>query len=180
MIKKIITILSAAAMLAGCALPGEQKNEREDDYFLNTTAAPVSAPEQTAVNYRWAMRPTLSCDNIITPDGSLFDPDRIASKAYMYASIITIDGKYGFIDFNGQMIVYPEYESYKILPSGEIGQVVARRSAAILVGPRDAPLVRHASPPGTASGPGQHFLHGQSGRKNEGMAGHRMGMRGHQ
>ncbi len=120
-----LRLAAAAAVsciaLSGCTLPGEKaRDEQEDDYFDNTVATTTAPVQEEVINYRWALKPSVDCDNIITPDCSLFDENNIKSKAYLYTSIIIDDGKLGFIDLNGNMVVYPEYDNYYIMPTGEV------------------------------------------------------------
>ncbi len=111
---KLLAFAAAFSLaLSGCTLPGEKAQAGgEDDYFDNTTVITEAAAQEEAVNYKWVLKPSLSCDNIITPDLSVFDPANIKRKAYLYTSIIIQDGLFGFVDLNGNMAVYPEYQNY--------------------------------------------------------------------
>ena len=107
--KTLKTLALAAAsclILGGCTLPGEQAtgSGKDIDYEETLYSAPVQQKEEV-INYRWALKPSVTCDNIITPDCSLFDMSNIKYKAYLYTSIISEDGKFGFIDLNGNMVV---------------------------------------------------------------------------
>lgn len=117
----MLSVAAACVMLSGCTLPGENaKQSSEDDNVYYTTVPNEAIAVNEVVNYSWALKPSFDCDNIITPDGSLFDPNNIKSKAYMYVSIVCQEGKFGFVDLNGSMVVYPEYSNYHILPTGEM------------------------------------------------------------
>ena len=122
--KTLKTLALAAAsclILGGCTLPGEQAtgSGKDIDYEETLYSAPVQQKEEV-INYRWALKPSVTCDNIITPDCSLFDMSNIKYKAYLYTSIISEDGKFGFIDLNGNMVVYPEFQNYYMMPTGQI------------------------------------------------------------
>ena len=84
--KTLKTLALAAAsclILGGCTLPGEQAtgSGKDIDYEETLYSAPVQQKEEV-INYRWALKPSVTCDNIITPDCSLFDMSNIKYKAY--------------------------------------------------------------------------------------------------
>lgn len=120
-LKLLAPAAAAAFMLAGCTLPGEQATGSGEDIDYEEPIYTESVQQrEEVVNYKWALKPSVTCDNIITPDCSLFDMSNIKYKAYLYTSIISEDGKFGFIDLNGNMVVYPEYDNYYIMPTGQI------------------------------------------------------------
>ena len=112
-LKLLAPAAAACLLLAGCTLPGEQATGSGEDIDYDETVytAPIQQKEEV-VNYKWALKPSVTCDNIITPDCSLFDMSNIKYKAYLYTSIINVNGLFGFIDLNGNMVVYPEYQNY--------------------------------------------------------------------
>lgn len=119
--KLLAPAAAAVVMMSGCTLPGEQATgSGEDiDYQETVYTEPIQQKEDV-INYKWALKPSVSCDNIITPDCSLFDMSNIKYKAYLYTSIISIDGKFGLIDLNGNMVVYPDFDNYYMMPTGQI------------------------------------------------------------
>lgn len=120
-LKLLAPAAAACLLLAGCTLPGEQATGSGEDIDYDETVytAPIQQKEEV-VNYKWALKPSVTCDNIITPDCSLFDMSNIKYKAYLYTSIINVNGLFGFIDLNGNMVVYPEYQNYYMMPTGQI------------------------------------------------------------
>ena len=122
---KLLKLLAPAAavciILSGCTLPGEQATGSGEDIDYDETVYTANVQQkEEVVNYRWALKPSVTCDNIITPDCSLFDMSNIKYKAYLYTSIISDDGKFGFIDLNGNMVVYPEFQNYYMMPNGQV------------------------------------------------------------
>lgn len=116
--KFLIGALCAAMCVsfAGCTLPGENADDPDDftpDYSLDD----VSQVEKV-VNYEWLIEPMFTFDNVIVPDASLFYKDSLASIAYVDSSIYSENGKYGFIDYKGNTIVFPDYDDYYILDNG--------------------------------------------------------------
>ena len=121
-ISKLLAPAAAACLLlAGCTLPGEQaQGSGKDEYVEETTASTVVQQKEEVINYRWALKPSVTCDNIITPDRSMFDASDLKYKAFLYTSVICEDGKFGFIDLNGNMVVYPEFQNYYMMPDGQV------------------------------------------------------------
>ncbi|MDE6150069.1 MAG: WG repeat-containing protein, partial [Ruminococcus sp.] len=108
--------------LTGCSIPGlTQDVDDEDDYLFTKPAT----SEQTEINtknieYKWLINPQIRASNIISFDGSQIDPDLKKNESYKKYSIIYNDGKYGFIDYNGQKVVSPSYEHFYLCPCGEM------------------------------------------------------------
>ena len=113
-----LTAVVAGAMLTGCAMPWEKG--ADDDvapggYFY--TADSNSEQKQA---YRWLIEPTINADNIISFDGSQVDPNNEKNTAYANYSVIRQNGKYGIIDYSGNMVVPAEYDDYYTCWCGEV------------------------------------------------------------
>ena len=67
-----------------------------------------------STSYEWVIQPTISAENIIAPDGAQVNTEGVINNAYMRVAIIKRDGMYGFIDYNGTIMVKPEYSDYYI------------------------------------------------------------------
>lgn len=119
--KKIICSAVSAALcvsiLAGCSLPG-MGNDDDDDFFNNSYSTDVT--EQKGDAYSWLVKPSISADNIITFDGSQVNPDDEKNSAYSHYSVIRDNGKYGLIDYNGNIVVSAQYDDYYTCSCGEI------------------------------------------------------------
>lgn len=70
--------------------------------------------------YRWLIEPTINADNIISFDGSQVDPNNEKNTAYANYSVIRQNGKYGIIDYSGNMVVPAEYDDYYTCWCGEV------------------------------------------------------------
>lgn len=67
-----------------------------------------------STSYEWVLSPSISAENIIAPDGAQVNTEGVINNAYMRVAIIKRDGLYGFIDYNGTIMVKPEYTGYYI------------------------------------------------------------------
>lgn len=110
---------AAAVMLAGCAIPGIESGG-SDNSMTDSYSYTPNAEEETKQGYSWLMEPSVSADNIISFDGSQVDPDDEQNSAYANYSVIRQNGKYGLIDFKGNIVIQPEYDDYYTCWCGEI------------------------------------------------------------
>lgn len=121
--KKLLPLITAAAMtLAGCTLPGERQKYADEDFNPDMDYSDAEIINQNEiVNYTWFLEPTVACENIIVFDGSQIDTS-LAEINQMYRSLAVIcqNGLYGFIDYNGSVIIRPKYKYYMIDPGGQI------------------------------------------------------------
>ena len=67
-----------------------------------------------STSYEWVLSPSIAAENIIAPDGAQVNTEGVINNAYMRVAIIKRDGLYGFIDYNGVIMVKPEYTDYYI------------------------------------------------------------------
>ena len=120
--KKLLPLITAAALtLAGCTLPGErQKYEEDFNPEMDYNDAEI-INQNEIINYTWFVEPSISCENIIVFDGSQIDTS-LPEINQMYRSLAVIcqNGLYGFIDYNGSVIIRPKYKYYMIDPGGQI------------------------------------------------------------
>ena len=121
--KKLLPLLTAAAlMLSGCTLPGEHQRNAEEDYIPEMDYADAEIVRTNEIiNYTWFLEPSISAENIIVFDGSQVDtslPD--LNKMYRTLAVICVNGLYGFIDYNGSVIIKPKYKHYLIDAGGQI------------------------------------------------------------
>ena len=109
----------AAALLTGCTLPGMEKKEDDTSMIGDYNYTPVDTEEETLA-YSWIMQPSIDADNIIVFDGSQVDPDNEKNPAYKNYAVIYNNGKYGLIDYKGNIVVDAEYDDYFTCWCGEI------------------------------------------------------------
>ena len=114
-----IAAVTAAAIMTGCTIPGTNtrigKNEKTDSYSYSPTE--VTENEEL---YSWLIHPSIQADNIISFDASRIDPDKADNKTYLNYSVIRQTGKYGLIDYAGNIIIKPAYDDYYVCSCGEI------------------------------------------------------------
>lgn len=108
-------------MLTGCDLPGvTQESDDDDDFFFTGSYAQTVADTPTENEYKWLVKPSIQAANIITSDLSKIDTNEEMNRSFLRASIIDINGKYGFIDYDGNLILEPSYDYYYICSCGEM------------------------------------------------------------
>ncbi len=110
---------AAAVMLVGCAIPGID-NGGDDNSMSDSYSYTPTTEEEKKQGYSWIIEPSISADNIISFDGSQVAPDDELNTAYANYSVIRRDGKYGLIDFKGNIVIQPEYDDYYTCWCGEI------------------------------------------------------------
>ena len=103
-----LTAVVAGAMLTGCAMPWEKG--ADDDVAPGGYSYTADSNSEQKQAYRWLIEPTINADNIISFDGSQVDPNNEKNTAYANYSVIRQNGKYGIIDYSGNMVVPAEYE----------------------------------------------------------------------
>lgn len=110
---------ASAVLLTSCAMPGSNKksgkNEMTDSYSFSPNEE--NSGEQV---YSWLIQPSIRADNIISFDASRIDPEIVDNKSYMNYSVIRQSGRYGLIDYAGNMIIKTEYDDYYVCRCGEI------------------------------------------------------------
>ncbi|MBR1423366.1 MAG: WG repeat-containing protein [Ruminococcus sp.] len=112
-----ISAVCACAFLAGCANPFAKKEEEDTTMSGYSYDANTTEKEQA---YKWLLEPSIDADNIITFDASQVDPDNEKSAMCENYSVIRRGGKYGLIDYGGNIIVQPNYDDYYACWCGEI------------------------------------------------------------
>lgn len=113
-----LTAVVAGAMLTGCAMPWE--NGADDDVAPGGYSYTADSNSEQKQAYRWLIEPTINADNIISFDGSQVDPNNEKNTAYANYSVIRQSGKYGIIDYSGNMVVPAEYDDYYTCWCGEV------------------------------------------------------------
>lgn len=113
-----LTAVVAGAMLTGCAMPWE--NGADDDVAPGGYSYTADSNSEQKQAYRWLIEPTINADNIISFDGSQVDPNNEKNTAYANYSVIRQNGKYGIIDYSGNMVVPAEYDDYYTCWCGEV------------------------------------------------------------
>lgn len=108
----------AGAMLTGCAMPWEKG--ADDDVAPGGYSYTADSNSEQKQAYRWLIEPTINADNIISFDGSQVDPNNEKNTAYANYSVIRQNGKYGIIDYSGNMVVPAEYDDYYTCWCGEV------------------------------------------------------------
>lgn len=110
---------AAAVMLVGCAIPGIESGGSDNSMTDSYSYTPANE-EEAKQGYSWIIEPSISADNIISFDGSQVDPDDEQNSAYANYSVIRQNGKYGLIDFKGNIVIQPEYDDYYTCWCGEV------------------------------------------------------------
>lgn len=113
-----LTAVVAGAMLTGCAMPWEKG--ADDDVAPGGYSYTADSNSEQKQAYRWLIEPTINADNIISFDGSQVDPNNEKNTAYANYSVIRQNGKYGIIDYSGNMVVPAEYDDYYTCWFGEV------------------------------------------------------------
>lgn len=113
-----LTAVVAGAMLTGCAMPWEKG--ADDDVAPGGYSYTADSNSEQKQAYRWLIEPTINADNIISFDGSQVDPNNEKNTAYANYSVIRQNGKYGIIDYSGNMVVPAEYDDYYTYWCGEV------------------------------------------------------------
>lgn len=113
-----LTAVVAGAMLTGCAMPWEKG--ADDDVAPGGYSYTADSNSEQKQAYRWLIEPTINADNIISFDGSQVDPNNEKNTAYANYSVIRQNGKYGIIDYSGNMVVPAEYDDYYTCWCGDV------------------------------------------------------------
>lgn len=113
-----LTAVVAGAMLTGCAMPWEKG--ADDDVAPGGYSYTADSNSEQKQAYRWLIEPTINADNIISFDGSQVDPNNEKNTPYANYSVIRQNGKYGIIDYSGNMVVPAEYDDYYTCWCGEV------------------------------------------------------------
>lgn len=113
-----LTAVVAGAMLTGCAMPWEKG--ADDDVAPGGYSYTADSNSEQKQAYRWLIEPTINADNIISFDGSQVDPNNEKNTAYANYSVIRQNGKYGIIDYSGNIVVPAEYDDYYTCWCGEV------------------------------------------------------------
>lgn len=115
-----LCIAFVGALLTACDLPGLEQNDDPQNSMSDSYSTDAAPSAETVQNYSWLIEPSVSADNIITFDGSQVDPDNELNSAYANYSVIQSDGKYGLIDYKGNIVISPEYDNFYTCWCGEI------------------------------------------------------------
>ena len=114
-----LAVLAAALLLVSCTLPGEQK--QDDDFLPGSYDTQPAQADTEIINYVWVLEPSISAENIIVFDGSQVDPDAPDySDMYTRVAVIARSGVYGLIDYEGNILVEPNYKYYFVAPNGQV------------------------------------------------------------
>lgn len=113
-----LTAIVAGTMLTGCAMPWEKG--ADDDVAPGGYSYTADSNSEQKQAYRWLIEPTINADNIISFDGSQVDPNNEKNTAYANYSVIRQSGKYGIIDYSGNMVVPAKYDDYYTCWCGEV------------------------------------------------------------
>lgn len=89
-----------------------------DDIFFTGKYNSISETDKNE-QYKWLINPSIPASNIIVPDFSQINSSLI-NRYFLNIAVIYADGQYGFIDYNGSMLIEPYYDNYYICPCGEI------------------------------------------------------------
>lgn len=100
----------------------EDFNNKNCDVFKNFFS---NQEFESTENYDWHLAPTIEAEDIIVSDNSdgfytITPYSKEIEKASDKYSIIKIDGKYSFIEYNGNMPIKEKYDKYNFFNAGEI------------------------------------------------------------
>lgn len=119
-LKAIMCCGLLSLFLTGCNIPGITKNNDDDDYFLTGTYNNQGDNNSEVTEIKWLKKPSIQASNIITSDLSQINTEDKINRSFLDISIIYNNGKYGFIDFEGNLILSPSYDYYYICSCGEM------------------------------------------------------------
>lgn len=111
---------AVSLLLTGCELPGTAHENEEDDFFFTGSYTQATSDAPIENEYKWLVKPSIQASNIITSDLSQIDTNDDMNRSFLDASIIYDNGKYGFIDYDGNLILEPSYDYYYICSCGEM------------------------------------------------------------
>lgn len=119
-IKVAVVCIVGVIFLTSCNIPGITKqDETTDDFFVYNSSVSESSNEEQD-DFSWLREPSVKATNIITPDVSQVNTNDDFDRAFLNCSIIFNNGKYGFIDYDGDIIVEPSYDNYYICNCGRM------------------------------------------------------------
>ncbi|MBR4628609.1 MAG: WG repeat-containing protein [Ruminococcus sp.] len=104
MFSRIISGLLCGTIISGCGIV---------QGAATVNAKPTRVP--TDMGYTWHLEPTVEADNIYVSDYTTNDTGQFWFHNYVY---IKKNGKYGFIDHDGNIVVEPVYDSCNALRYG--------------------------------------------------------------
>lgn len=110
-----LSLTLTTAMLTACSLNGN--SNAAEDTFNNSAYMDTSSTAE--IKYSWAVNPKITADNIISFDGSQIRKSHTCS-AYEKYSIYQLNGKYGLIDYSGNVVVDAAYDEFYVCGCGTI------------------------------------------------------------
>ena len=119
-LRSTAAFVTAAVMLSGCTAPGMNNNGGKRHEMSDSYSYTPEEEQRSEQAYTWLIKPSIQADNIISFDASRIDPDHIENRAFINYSVIRQSGKYGLIDYAGNIIVKPEWDDYYVCSCGEI------------------------------------------------------------
>ena len=112
----ICLVIIGILCLSGCDFLN--RKPVDDDYFL--TGKYDSWTETGAeTNFEWLIKPSVPASNIIVADFSQVNTTKI-NRYFLNVAVIYSEGQYGFINYDGDMVVEPSFDHYYVCPCGEI------------------------------------------------------------
>lgn len=118
--KSLTLIIMICIILSGCNLPWKSNNTDDDNYFMTGSYSDSKEDEPNKPAYKWLVKPKIKAGNVISFDASQINTDEDNNKSYMKFSILYDNGKYGFIDYNGDIVIKPKYEQYYFCHCGDM------------------------------------------------------------
>ena len=113
----ILALAVSASMMTGCGQSDSSSKHPSLLDEINNSSQSEDAGggvSGRSTSYEWVLSPNIEAENIIAPDGAQVNTEGVINNAYMRVAIIKRDGLYGFIDYNGVIMVKPEYTDYYI------------------------------------------------------------------
>ena len=119
-IKSIVLSVTSALLLTSCNIPGiTEQEEADDDFFVYNSNSDSSVTVEKD-DYKWLKEPSIKAANIITPDASQMNTKNKFDHAFLNGSIIFNNSKYGFIDYDGNILLEPSYDNYYFCSCGQM------------------------------------------------------------
>ena len=119
-LRSTIAAAVSAFIFAGCAVPGMNSNKNGDNEMTDSYSYSPTEQSESEQVYNWLIHPSIQADNIISFDASRIDPDNADNRSYLNYSVIRQTGKYGLIDYAGNIVIKPAYDDYYVCSCGEI------------------------------------------------------------
>lgn len=117
--RRLCSVIIGTMLLSGCSLFGTSQSD-DDDCFLTGGSYADNQVVSSKNEYQWLLKPSIQAANIISSDLGYVNTDDEVNRSFVQTSIIYNNGKYGFINYDGSIILEPSYDYYYICNCGQM------------------------------------------------------------